>query len=773
MKYVTGSGGGGKGGRGSSATVAEISGFSTDHAQVLMAVCEGPVQGIINNAQGVLLDDTPVQNEDGTFNFDNMTYSFVPGLLNQSIPAGSNEVSSETSVEVDVSSSASITRSILNDQINAIRLRLAFTLQEQEDDGDVREAEVRIRISVKEGTGGFNARVDQEISGRYPTPTVFQWILPVNTVGGTIDSFSVRVEKLTQDSQSNQLVNTVRFLSYAEVLWDAFEYPNTVLIWLQFPSKLFRSVPSIKIRIAGLLYPIPTNATVDPADGGLVYQGGWDGTFYMPTIAPADPCWLLHELVINERWGLGRQLNESDIDKWSLYSASVYNNEKVQDGFGGSERRYLFNGVLQGDQAAWDVITAICSNFDAKPFWGGETISVWQDRPTTELSKIITNADVEEGRFVYDSRQWKGLATVALVTWNSPDEQFQRQIEVVEDREGIELYGRIDIEFTAFGCTSRGQAVRAGRRVLLKSRLDQEQISFKARAIAAFFQPGDVILVQDNRRSQARKGGIIASATTTTITVDAPVALTGTAFKIFVTMPDLTVEERDLTNPPGSHSVLTLSAPLPAAPLAHANWIIQDFGSNIRKYRVTSVSPDRSNPVMYEVTGELYSAEKHPLIESGWSLDELPVGSQPPTIVPVPRNVTAIAVSITRPSKRINDILVSWEIPFNSDDTPNLFITSYLVEIKRQGGNWFGRQTVTQTTTRFEDVGNDSFIVRVAAVTDFNNRVSQYVESNTVVTSGSTITPPDDLQQPDQTSTTAQNVANFTTSKNSGFAIDF
>jgi len=751
--FPSGSGGGKK--RQESPTVAETTGISTDYAQVLMALGEGQIEGIKGNAQGVFLDDTPLQNQDGTFNFQDMTYNFVPGTLNQSIPASANEVSSETTVNVEVKSSIPITRSIINNQVNAIRLRLGFNLQFQDDSGNVSANTVRVRILLKEGTGAFIIKTEQDIFGRFPNLTVFQWTLPVNTINGTVDSFSVKVEKLTPDSTETSDVKKVQFLSYAEVIWDSFEYPNTALVWMQFPSSLFKSVPSLKFELGGLLYPIPTNATVDPINGGLNYSGGWTGGFYTPAIAPADPCWLIHELIVNPRFGLGRQLRAEDVDKWALYSASQYNNQPVPDGFGLLERRYLFNGVIQGNQDAWEVITAICSNFDAKPFWNGSTISFWQDRPTTALSKIFTNADVEEGRFVYTSREWKSIATVARVTWNNPDEQYERSVEVVEDPQGIEKYGVHYVDFTAFGCTSRGQAVRAGRRTLLKSRLDQEQVSFKARAIAVFCQPGDVIMIADNRRIRARKGGIISSATTTSITVDSPVSLIGTGFKVFVTMPDLTVQERNLVNPPGTHTVLHLSSALPSAPLTHSNWIVQDFSSVLRKYRVIGVAPDPSNPVMYEITGEIYSEEKHPLVEAGWTLDNLPAANKPPRVAPLPRAVAASALVITQGSSKSYTLLVSWEFALKTDGNRDGFVTAYYVEFKRGTGAWGNRQKVATLEARFENIGSGTFYARVASLVEGWNRVSQWVSSNAV------------------TIVESQYVADFSISRTSVLATDF
>lgn len=604
-KYIaSGSGlGGGKGG--GSPDIADVSGYSTDYATVLMALGEGQIEGIKGGAKGFLLDDTPIENTDGTRNFEDLTYYFTPGTLDQpGIPSSASEVVSENNVGVEVKKSLPVTRSFVNNEVNRVRVRIGVRIQRQEDDGDVKPGDLAFNIYIKEGTGGaFILRHSQTITARFTDTTVFQYSFAVNNAGGTIDEFSVRVEKISDDS-TDKYMRDLQFLSYQEVIESRLEYPNTALVWVQFPSKMFKSIPSIKLDVGGVLFPIPTNATVNPADGGLTFSGGWNGSFYTPALATSDPAWILYGILTNRRYGLGREIGINGVDKWALYQCSLYNNGVVADGFGGSERRFMFDGIIQGDQDAWEVITSICSNFAAKPYWDGSMISFWQDRPWVDGMRQFTNADVEEGRFVYTSSEWKSIATVARVTYNPPPD-YEPTVELVEDPIGLNQYGVHFTDFTAFGETRRGGAVRAGRRVLLSTRLDNEQISFKARAFSSLLRPGEVIQVSDTRRHKIRKAGLLVSGTQFTLNLDAPVFISSLA-TVSVTMPDMTVAEVPVGNGVGTTQTLILATPLPQVPLTHANWILKDTVQP-RKYRVLSVSPDRSNPNLNEISGIRYS----------------------------------------------------------------------------------------------------------------------------------------------------------------------
>ena len=168
------------------------------------------------------------------------------------------------------------------------------------------------------------------------------------------------------------------------------------------------------------------------------FSGVWAGSLIAPTKACSDPVWQVLDLLTDERYGLGMPLSKIDLP--SLYEASVYNNEKINNGFGGVERRYQCNIQLQSKESAWDVINAFCSACNMKPYYAEGKIFFWQDRPGSVVRQF-TQADVEEGRFIYTSTAVKSRYTVGIAVWNDPKDFYRRTVEIYEDVVGIEKYG--------------------------------------------------------------------------------------------------------------------------------------------------------------------------------------------------------------------------------------------------------------------------------------------------------------------------------------------
>lgn len=621
---ISGSGVPGKGG--GSPDQDSVSGTSTAYVEALFGIGEGTIEGIIGGAKGIQLDGTPIENEDGTKNFDDFTYVFTPGLQSQAnIPANASEVSSETAVGVEVLKLFPVTRQITNPDINGIRVRIGVQLQEQDKEtGDISTLSLNFVISIKEGNGAFVERLaykNKEFKGRYTTLTEFTYFFPVNSV--VTDVYQVKVEKLSDDSEDTEERSTQRILrwqAYAEVIQEQLEYPWTALCYMQFPGSAFKSVPSRKYKVGGVKWLIPTVFTVG-TDRGLDHNGqAWTGGFYEPAKAPADAAWVVWGLLTNTRFGLGRKIagilglgrgiQESDIDKFALYQCSLYNNGIISNGFGATERRYSANGILSGTQDAWEMIQSVCSNFATKAYWNGSQISFWQDRPWIGLPRaIFTNADVADARFLYTSQEWKGITTVAKVSWNDPAQDYEISPEQVEYQPGIRDWGVHEDEYSAMLCTSRGQAYRYGLRNILTSLLETEMVSFRARPTAIYCRPGDVIGIQDNRLTRSRKGGLIRNATLTSITLDAPIDLIGTSpYKLRVTLPNMQVEERFISNGVGTSSILFPTIPFTLAPLSHANWMVQDSAAMEKLYRVISITPGESgNELMYEISAKTYA----------------------------------------------------------------------------------------------------------------------------------------------------------------------
>ncbi len=722
-------GGGGKGG-GSSPQEADDTGRSTARAYVLEAISEGVIEGVVGNRKGVLLDKTPVQNADNSLNFKGFTCKFRRGYAFQNIVAGDGEeVASERNINVEVKkTTGAITRSIVNPELDLIRVRIAVTLVKYEEDGDVSGTDMEYRIEVKQGTADWQVRYQNNLKGKFSSPTELEYAFNVNNQGATVDTFQVRITKISDDSTSQKKVQTLQWVSLTEVIQNKLNYPYTAYAALQFLPEQFSSIPQRQYKIGGRLIQIPSNATVT-ADRGLTFSGSWDGTFITPSRACADPTWQLYDILTNKRYGLGRYIDRSLIDRWSLYRCSVYNNRLIPTGLGYSDRRYSCNIQIQSTEKAWEVINAFCSAFHAKPFWSGGVVQFWQDRPTP-IIRQFTQADIT-GRFTYARTAARARYTVARVTWSDPEDYYQRAVETVEDVEGINRYGIREIELSAFGCTSRGLAIRLGRWALYASRYETRSVSFTARSFAVYCRPGDVIQVADSEYANIRYGGLVASATATNVVIDSPVAFTA-GMQITVTLPDGTLQTRTVANSAIGVNILVTQA-FSQVPLPEANWILQSSQVSAQTFRVLSVQPKAQDPTQIEINAIEYNENKYAAIEREVEIEPRPTRFTVPTVVIPPQSVSASWTGTTINNSTSYTLIGLWQLGSGSE-----LVRSVLVEYSKDAITWQDTRTVVKgdSSTRFENVGEGTFLVRVAAV-DVNGRSSSWVNSAPVKVGGS------------------------------------
>ncbi len=168
-KYIVGAKGG-KGGSGSTPpTEADDTLQSVQFANVLDLISEGEIQGLDDGFKSIFLDDTPVENEDGTFNFIEGTIATRVGTQDQlHIPGPFNSVESETLVNTLVEKDTPVTRSVTGPDTDRVRVTLTIpSLQILEDDGDIVGHKVRIRIFIKyTGETDFTKVIGDTIRGK-------------------------------------------------------------------------------------------------------------------------------------------------------------------------------------------------------------------------------------------------------------------------------------------------------------------------------------------------------------------------------------------------------------------------------------------------------------------------------------------------------------------------------------------------------------------------------------------------------------------------------
>lgn len=641
-KGFSGSGGGGKGGGNRQTT--PVSGRSTSTAYILGALSEGVIEGPINGVKSVYLDEVPIQNDNGTSNFQGYEFYFREGSQTQSIIDFNTggEVALEIPVQVEVKNNLEITRQFTNLSIKSIRVKLSFALQRLDDEGNVFGESISFRIQVKEPGGNFETRVNTSFGGRYPSPTQVDFNIPVTTPANPNNAvFQIRVIKDSGDSNDPQVTRQISWVSYTQIVFTALNYPNTAIAGFVFNAEYFSQMPSIAIKLAGRKIRIPSNATVQ-SDRRLTYSGNWSGNFITPSLACGDPAWILYDLLTNTRYGIGNYIDTTQIDKWSLYEMSRYCNELVPNGSGGTEPRFQANISIDGKVEAYQVIQSLVSIFRGFAYWQSGVISFAVDKPGTVVHQF-TQADVEEGSFTYSRSGLKTKKTVAVVSWLNPADFYKKSVEVVEDPIGIQKWGIRELELEAIACTSRGQARRAGVAALLTNRLEQESVTFRARAFAAYVKPGDLIRLYDSKREVARYAGIVKSATATTITLDSPVNLpSGTNYTISVTTSSLVIPVPDGVDSGASNSdpsqrqrvrfdlkdatiqskgnnltVLTLSPGFGATiPPPESNWVIRSNTIPNTIYRVINRSPVQDSiEGLHEILAVEYNETKYSFID--------------------------------------------------------------------------------------------------------------------------------------------------------------
>ena len=350
-----GGGGGGKGRGGGQAyvpTEADDSLQSVQYGSVLDLLSEGEIEGIEGGVKGIYLDGTPIQSSGGADNFTGYTVVTRNGTQAQAYIPNTSGIESEKGVNVEATSTVSVTRTISDIDVDRVRVTVQLpALQIIEDDGDIVGNSVAIQIQVQYNGGGFTTVVSDTISGK--TTNSYQRDYIVSLSGAF--PVDVRLVRVSPDSGSARKQNRTYFYSYTEIIDEKLRYPNSALAFLRFDSRQFNSIPSRKYLVRGIKIQLPSNATVDTTNhlGSVTYSGVWNGSFGAATWC-ADPAWCLWDLLTNTRYGAS--IPASSLDRYDFYSISQYCNALVSDGKGGDEPRFLCNLLLNSRDEVYNVI---------------------------------------------------------------------------------------------------------------------------------------------------------------------------------------------------------------------------------------------------------------------------------------------------------------------------------------------------------------------------------------------------------------------------------
>ncbi|EFY6988469.1 host specificity protein J [Escherichia coli] len=515
------------GGKGHTPREAKDNFKSTQMMSVIDAIGEGPIEGPVKGLQSILVNKTPLTDTDGNPVIHGVTAVWRAGEQEQTPPEGFESSGAETGPGVEVTKAKPVTRTITSANID--RLRVTFGVQslvETTSKGDRNPTSVRLLIQLERG-GKWMTEKDVTINGK----TTSQFLASVILDNLPPRPFNIRMVRETADSTTDQLQNKTLWSSYTEIIDVKQCYPNTAIVGLLVDAEQFGGQQmTVNYHIRGRIIQVPSN--YDPEK--RTYSGIWDGS-----LKPAysnNPAWCLWDMLTHPRYGMGKRLGAADVDKWALYAIGQYCDQTVPDGFGGTEPRMTFNAYLAQQRKAWDVLSDFCSAMRCMPVWNGQTLTFVQDRPS-DVVWPYTNSDVvvdDNGvGFRYSFSALKDRHTAVEVNYTDPQNGWQTSTELVEDPEAILRYGRNLLKMDAFGCTSRGQAHRAGLWVIKTELLETQTVDFTLGSQGLRHTPGDIIEICDNDYAGTLTGGRVLSidAATRTLTLDREVTLpeTGTS----------------------------------------------------------------------------------------------------------------------------------------------------------------------------------------------------------------------------------------------------
>ena len=583
---------------------------STQMMSVIDAIGEGPIEGPVKGLQSILVNKTPLTDTDGNPVIHGVTAVWRAGEQEQTPPEGFESSGSETVLGVEVTRAKPVTRTITSANID--RLRVTFGVQslvETTSKGDRNPTSVRLLIQLERG-GKWMTEKDVTINGK----TTSQFLASVILDNLPPRPFNIRMVRETADSTTDQLQNKTLWSSYTEIIDVKQCYPNTAIVGLQVDAEQFGGQQmTVNYHIRGRIIQVPSN--YDPEK--RTYSGIWDGS-----LKPAysnNPAWCLWDMLTHPRYGMGKRLGAADVDKWALYAIGQYCDQTVPDGFGGTEPRMTFNAYLAQQRKAWDVLSDFCSAMRCMPVWNGQTLTFVQDR-TSDVVWPYTNSDVvvdDNGvGFRYSFSALKDRHTAVEVNYTDPQNGWQTSTELVEDPEAILRYGRNLLKMDAFGCTSRGQAHRAGLWVIKTELLETQTVDFTLGSQGLRHTPGDIIEICDNDYAGTLTGGRVLSidAATRTLTLDREVTLPGTgASTVNLINGSGKPVSVDITAHPAPDRIQV--SPLPDGVETYGVWGLKMPGLRRRLFRCVAIRENTDGT--FAITAVQHVPEKEAIVDNG------------------------------------------------------------------------------------------------------------------------------------------------------------
>ncbi|EIZ8652487.1 host specificity protein J [Escherichia coli] len=311
--------------------------------------------------------------------------------------------------------------------------------------------------------------------------------------------------------------------------------------------------------------------------------------------------------------------------------------------------------------------------------------------------------------FRYSFSALKDRHNAVEVNWIDPNNGWETATELVEDTQAIARYGRNVTKMDAFGCTSRGQAHRAGLWLIKTELLETQTVDFSVGAEGLRHVPGDVIEICDDDYAGISTGGrvLAVNSQTRTLTLDREITLPSSGTTL-ISLVDgsgnpVSVEVQSVTD-----GVKVKVSRVPDGVAEYSVWGLKLPTLRQRLFRCVSIRENDDGT--YAITAVQHVPEKEAIVDNGAHFD----GDQSGTVNGVtPPAVQHLTAEVTADSGEYQ-VLARW-------DTPKVvkgvsFLLRLTVTADDGSERLVSTARTTETTYRFRQLALGRYTLTVRAV---------------------------------------------------------
>ncbi|EKT4469828.1 phage tail protein [Pseudomonas putida] len=667
----------------------------------------GPIVGPVNGLRSVKLDGTPVMAEDGSLTYPGVKWQFRSGELNQERMTGISESSNEIAVGQQLLSTTPYVYTITNSMLDAVRLRFSWPqLQSQDSGGNIDGVRIEYAVDVSTDNGPFQQVLASEVnrknvtkyerSHRIDLPTGSRW--------------AIRARRITPEANSSLVQDGMYVEAIAEVVDSDQEYPLTAVSCVEYDAEQFGGdIAKIAVLMRGRIVRVPMN--YDPVNrtyatsGPGTTNGVWDGTF--KEAYTNNPAWVFFDLALHPYYGLGDRIDATMINRWSLYRIGQYCDQLVPDGLGGQEPRFTCNLYLQKQAEAWAVLQDLAAIFHGLAFWDGSQITVNADMPQDPVYNYTLSQILDDGAVKYTGSKLRDRHSQAMVSFDDPDRGYDTDKEPVFDESAIAEYGVREISVEAVGCTSRGQAQRAGQWALMTEQLQLRGASFRVGLDGYIPKPGKVITLSDPMLAGRANGGRIAAVAGRVVTVDRDIEVP-TGARLLVNLPSGKSEARQVRSVAGRQ--ITVMADFSEVPQPESGWVLDFDDLKLMQFYVRNVT--RPEWHQFQLECIQYEPSKFDAIDYGTVIDDRPISVLPPGVQDAPARVLISSHSSVDQGIAVTTMTISW------DAAPGA--VAYDVEWRWGSRDWVKMPRTGELSADVRGVYAGQYLARVRAVSSMD-----------------------------------------------------